>query len=327
MTRRPVLAAVGAATAALLLAACGGVQYADTPVPAAPSTTAAPAPTAAQTSCSPSAVTSYAPTSTDPATLPEDVRKRGRLRVGISADTQLMSARNPFTNDIEGFDIAIAREVAKAMYGSADAVTEVVITSADRIPALQDGRVDMVARTLSMTCDRWTKIAFSAEYYQAGLELLVRKPAAGKPVLSTFAQLTSQGSALDRTVCAPSGTTTYAAVAGQQGITAVGAPTHTACLVLFQDGKVGAIAGDDTVLAGLAAQDPYAYVPPDQKPLTVEPYGLGFPAKDVATARFANAVLDAMKKDGRWQAIYDRWLRPRLGAGSPPPSVYGRPVP
>ncbi|GAA1888490.1 glutamate ABC transporter substrate-binding protein [Lapillicoccus jejuensis] len=324
MTRRPLLAAVGAATAALLLAACGGVQYADTPVPAAPPTTTAPAPTAAATSCSPSAVTSYAPLpSTDPSQLPASVRQKGRLRVGVSADTLLMSARNPFTGQIEGFDIDVARQIAKAMYGSEDALVPVVVTSADRIPKLRSGSVDMVARTLSMTCDRWSQIAFSAEYYQAGLELLVRKGSSA----TTFAQLAASPDAVDKKVCAPTGTTTYAAVVAQQGITPVGAATHTACLVLFQDGKVGAIAGDDTVLAGLAEQDPYAFVPTTQKPLTSEPYGLGFRSDDVTTARFANAVLDAMKKDGRWQALYDRWLAPRLGAGSPPASVYGRPVP
>lgn len=327
MRTRPTLAAAGAALVGLLLAACGGVTYADTPVPTAPTTSAAPAPAAASATCAPSALTSYAPLpSTDPAQLPAAVRQRGTLRVGVSADTLLMSARNPFTNDIEGFDIGVAQEIAKAMYGSEGKLVPVVITSADRIPALTDKRVDMVARTLSMTCDRWKQIAFSAEYYEAGLELLVRKPAAGVTAPSTFAQLAA-GDALDKKVCAPTGTTTYTKVASEPGITVVGAPTHTACLVLFQSGQVGAIAGDDTVLAGLAAQDPYALVPTAQTPQTSEPYGLGFRSDDVTTVRFANAVLDAMKKDGRWQALYDRWLKPRLGAGAPPPSVYGRAVP
>lgn len=327
MRHRPSLTAAGAALVGLLLAACGGVTYADTPVPTTTTTTTTTPPAAATASCDPGATTSYAPLpSTDPAQLPASVRQRGTLRIGVSADTLLMSARNPFTNDIEGFDIGVAKQVAKAMYGSEDAVTEVVVTSADRIPALTAQRVDMVARTLSMTCDRWKQIAFSAEYYQAGLKLLVRKPTAGRTAPSTFAQLAA-GDALDKRVCAPTGTTTYARVAAASGITPVGAATHTACLVLFQSGQVGAIAGDDTVLAGLVAQDPYAYVPPGQTAQTTEPYGLGFRSDDVTSVRFANAVIDAMKKDGRWQALYDRWLRPRLGAGSPPPSVYGRAVP
>ena len=55
-----------------------------------------------------------------------------------------------------------------------------------------------------------------------------------------------------------------------------GAATQTGCLVKFQQGQADAITGDDTVLAGLAAQDPYAKVVGD--PFTSEPYGIGAPA-------------------------------------------------
>ena len=54
----------------------------------------------------------------------------------------------------------------------------------------------------------------------------------------------------------------------------MGSDTHTGCLVLFQQGKVDAITGDDTILAGLAAQDPYAFVV-KAPAFTSEPYGLG----------------------------------------------------
>ena len=57
------------------------------------------------------------------------------------------------------------------------------------------------------------------------------------------------------------------------------ADNHTGCLVLFQQGEVAAITGDDTVLAGLAAQDPYAVVP-DQRAFTAEPYGLGITGEE-----------------------------------------------
>ena len=78
--------------------------------------------------------------------------------------------------------------------------------------------------------------------------------------------------------------------------------------MLFQQGEVDAITGDDTVLAGLAAQDPYAVVP-DQKAFTAEPYGLGVNAKNVDFVRFVNARLAQMRSDGEWTAIYNRWLR------------------
>ena len=91
----------------------------------------------------------------------------------MSADTLLFGARNPLTGGIEGFDIDLARAVADYLLGDPTKVQLVVITAADRIPALKDGRVDMVARNMTMTCDRWKEIAFSAEYYRAGQKVLL----------------------------------------------------------------------------------------------------------------------------------------------------------
>ena len=75
-------------------------------------------------------------------------------------------------------------------------------------------------------------------------------------------------------VCAPNGTTTMTTLRTFKDVEAVGADTHTGCLVLFQRGAVDAITGDATVLAGLAAQDPYAEVV-QASAFTAEPYGLG----------------------------------------------------
>ena len=84
-----------------------------------------------------------------------------------------------------------------------------------------------------------------------------------------------------------------------------------------------AITGDDTVLAGLAAQDPYAQVVGTA--FTAEPYGLGVNAKNVDLVQFVNGVLARAKADGRWAAAYDRWLAGALGpAPAPPAPVYGR---
>src|SRR5690606_34217740 len=79
----------------------------------------------------------------------------------------------------------------------------------------------------------------------------------------------------------------------------VGATNHTGCLVKFQRGEVDAITGDDTVLAGLAAQDPYAVVL-EEEPFTAEPYGIGVPKEDTDLAAFINGVLEEMRADGRW---------------------------
>ncbi len=93
----------------------------------------------------------------------------------------------------------------------------------------------------------------------------------------------------------------------------VAADTHTGCLVLFQQGKVDAITGDDTVLAGLVAQDPYAKV--TRAPaFSDEPYGLGMPKNDPDFVRFVNGVLERCE-GGR---PLEGGVRPLAGRGARP---------
>ncbi len=315
---------LAAGLVATLLSACTVFGYEVTPVPTpAPSPTSpssAPPTTAPPTCANPLA--SYEPPDSlpSPSDLPAGsrmaaIKKRGRLIAGVSADTYLMASRNPASGRIEGFDIDMVKAVAKAILGDENAYQLTVITAADRIPALEQRRVDMVARNMTITCARWQQIAFSSEYYRSGQKILVRKGSDA----TTLADLSGQR------VCAPKGTSSLDNLTklAPKAI-AVGADNHTGCLVLFQQGKVDAITGDDTVLAGLVAQDPYAVVP-RQQAFTDEPYGLGFNADDVDLVRFVNARLAQLRSDGEWTAIYNRWLRESLGpAPAPPRAVYGR---
>jgi polar amino acid transport system substrate-binding protein len=249
----------------------------------------------------------------------ELIQKRGRLIAGVSADTMLLGARNPLSGQIEGFDIDMLRALSKAIFNDPDKVEFRVITTAQRVPSLEksvdQGGVDIVARAMTITCARWAQIDFSTEYYQAGQKVLVPK---GSPV-KRMEDL--QG----KRVCAPNGTTSMDKLRTFKGLVPVPSDTHTGCLVLFQQGKADAITGDDSILAGLAAQDPYAFVV--QAPaFTSEPYGLGVPNGHPEFVKFINAVLEQMRADGQWTTAYNTWLRDALGpAPAPPAAVYGRP--
>ena len=297
--------------------------YTPTELPSPPTT---PTPTPSGSASAPAQcknpTASYAPNGDlpSPGDLPSGstmatIKKRGRLVAGVSADTYLLGSRNPLTGQIEGFDIDMVKAVAKAIFGDENRYQLRVITAAQRIPALQEGQVDLVARNMTITCDRWTQIAFSSEYYRSGQKILVRKGS----------KATSLADLKGQKVCAPRATSSLENLKKlAPEAVPVEADNHTGCLVLFQQSEVAAITGDDTVLAGLAAQDPYAVVP-DQRAFTAEPYGLGIPAKNVDFVRFVNAKLAQMRSDGEWTAIYNRWLAEPLGpAPSPPKAVYGR---
>ena len=325
MSRRARPLAALAVVAALALGACGG--YDETvPRPPQKADAAPTAPTTPPAACTdPNPTRSYAPTGALPAPgdLPAGsamaaIRKRGRLIAGVSADTYLLASNNPFTGQIEGFDIDMVEQVAEAIFGDPKAYELKVITAAERLTSLEERDVDIVVRNMTINCVRWQDIAFSAEYYRSGQKILVRQDLADEGV-DTVEELSGV------TVCAPTGTSSLDNIEKLSPEALLEpAVNHTGCLALFQQGAVDAITGDDTVLAGLAAQDPYAVVP-EQEAFTAEPYGIGVNADDVDLVRFINGVLERMRADGSWKASYEKWLKPALNVPATQPTpVYGR---
>jgi polar amino acid transport system substrate-binding protein len=326
MSRRAGPLAALAVVATLALGACGGYDQTG-PRPPEKAAAAPTAPSTPPPACTdPGDPTrSYEPTGALPAPgdLPAgstmaEIRKRGRLIAGVSADTYLLASNNPFTGQIEGFDIDLVEQVAKAIFGDSKAYELKVITADQRIGSLQTQDVDIVVRNMTINCTRWQSIAFSAEYYRSGQKILVRQDLADDGV-DSLAELDGVK------VCAPSGTSSLDNIKElAPGAVIEEASNHTGCLALFQQGTVDAITGDDTVLAGLATQDPYAVVPP-QETFTDEPYGIGVNKDDVDLVRFVNGVLERMRADGSWQASYEKWLRPALNVPATQPTpVYGR---
>ena len=207
------------------------------------------------------------------------IQKRGRLVAGVSADTYLLGSRNPFTGEIEGFDIDMVKAVAKAIFGDENRYQLRVITAAQRIPALEKGDVDIVARNMTINCDRWKQIAFSTEYYRSGQKILVRKGSKANSLNDLDGQK----------VCAPIGTSSMDnLIKKAPKAIPVGADTHTGCLVLFQRVRSTRSPATTPCSPGSPRRTRTPWCP-IRRAFTAEPYGLGFNEKDVDFVRFVNA--------------------------------------
>ena len=103
------------------------------------------------------------------------IQDRGKLVAGVSQDILLFGYQNPISNQLEGFDIDMIKQVARAIFGDENHVEYRAITNAQRIPLLQDNTVDIVALTMTINCERWKQIDFSSVYYDAGQKVLVRR--------------------------------------------------------------------------------------------------------------------------------------------------------
>jgi polar amino acid transport system substrate-binding protein len=237
------------------------------------------------------------------------IRARGYLIAGVDQSTYHFGFLNPLTGNIEGFDIDMIRAVAQAIFGTPDLskIHFKAISDAQRSPDITNGTVDIVAHTMTITCQRLQDVDFSSVYFEAHQRVLVLKNSAA----------TSLASLLGQKVCATTGSDSVTQIQQAKAV-AVKVPYWTDCLVQLQQGDVAAVSTDDSILDGLAAQDPWTKIIGGQ--LTKEPYGLAISKQHPEFVRFVNAVLQQLRTGGQWKTIYQRWLGNPVP--SPPPAQY-----
>jgi polar amino acid transport system substrate-binding protein len=237
------------------------------------------------------------------------IAARGRLIAGVDQNTYLFGFRNPATGQLEGFDIDIAREIARAIFGDPDRIQLKVVDANQRVSMLQSGAVDLVARTFSVTCDRKKDVAFSTVYFNANQRILTVKGSA----IDSFPALSG------KRVCAVSGTTSLSKLFEVNPRPKIfSATTWTDCLLMMQQGQVDAISTDDVVLKGLAHQDPNVELVGES--IAVEPYGIGVKRENDDLVRFVNGVLEKLRDNGTWQRLYEARLQ-ELGPSPGPPAA------
>jgi polar amino acid transport system substrate-binding protein len=236
------------------------------------------------------------------------IQDRGRLIVGVDQNTLLLGYLNPFNGQIEGFDIDMLRQLAKAIFGDPNAIEFKAISSAQRIPVIQDQSVDIVADAMTINCERARQVAFTTVYYDAGQRIMAPS---NSPVHGTR-------DLAGRKVCATVGSTSI------QNIRKLApraipypVPLRTDCLVALQEGKVDAISTDDAILYGFQAQDPYTKIVGPR--FSDEPYGMAIDRRHPEFVRFVNGVLAQMRSNGTWASIYEKWLGRVTHAPAPAP--------
>jgi polar amino acid transport system substrate-binding protein len=311
--RRTLLVAAPVAIAAIVAGSCVRADVPESLPGPTTTTTEAPAPPEPEPACG-DPVASLRPSGPATSQVPAgsymaEIRDRGQLRVGVDVATLRLSSIDPLTGEFEGFDVDIAREVGTALFGDPDAIAFIGIPSSERVQALVDGRVDLVASAFTPTCSRREEIAFSTDYYTSSQDVLLRDDDPAESVADLAG----------RRICASAGTTTLANIAElpEPAPIPVPAAERADCLVMLQQGEVDGMSTNDTILAGFNAQDPNLRIL--DADLSDEPTALGLPQGHDEWVRYVNAVLDDVRTSGRWQQLYDQWLADLLGAGAGPP--------
>jgi glutamate transport system substrate-binding protein len=235
------------------------------------------------------------------------IDENGEIVIGVKYDVPPFGFKDPTSDEVEGFDVELGRAIAEDL-GVEPRFVEAITDN--RIPFLQDGTVDLILSTMTITGERDQEIDFSEPYYIANGRILVPKG-------STIAGVDDLAG---KRVCTALGSTyadTLVEQAPEADLQLV--DTYSECLELVQNGSVDAVSTDDVILTGMVIQDDSLELVGDD--LTTEPYGAGIRDGDTEFKRAVDKTIAAYKKDGRWDDSYQEWVGKYTGVEQKPPTM------
>jgi glutamate transport system substrate-binding protein len=305
--RRRVLAA-GLLGAALTLTACGSSKN-------APPLGAGPGASASYDSIIDAAPVADASAITAGSWM-DKIKKRGYLNVGGTDAGPLFSIKDPTTGKRTGFDAGLSQMLARYITGKTDvqALTKLTITTVDtRETLIQNGTVDTVVATYTITPARAKKIAFAGPYYESGDAIMVKKD---------NSSITKVADLAGKTVATESNST---AVLSLKKF----APTAKAllftedaqCVAAVQQGRADAYVLDQGILISDASTNKAVKVV--GQPFTQEPYGIGLPHDDAMAKAFVNDWLKKIYADGSWAKLWKATIGTVVAGDAPATPTIG----
>ena len=205
-----------------------------------------------------------------------------------------------------GVDICerIVDEIKKAT-GRADLkVQRQSVTSANRIPLLVNGTIDLECGSTTNNSDRAKQVTFAINYFYTGTRFLVKADSG----IKGLADLNN------KIVVSTTGTTNFRIIRNllteqKLPIELIGAKDHSESALLVQSGRAAAFAMDDILLYGLraSAQNP-AELAVVGEPIQVEPYAIMLRKDDPAFKTLVDGVLANLMKSGDFEKLYRKWF-------------------
>ena len=245
----------------------------------------------------------------------DKVKQRGKLIRGGTDQGALFSLKDPATGKVTGFDAGLAAMLAHYITGKSDAdAVELVITTVDtRETLIQNGDVDAVFATYTITEPRAQKVAFAGPYYQSGTSVAVR---ADDTAITGVDDLNGKN-----VVTQANSTAVLALQQFAPQANAILLQDDAQCLAALQQGRADAYVIDESILVSAASRNPAIKVV--GQPFTQEPYGIGLPLDDPSAKQFVNDWLQKIYADGSWAKLWQATVGSVVKSDPPTPPTIG----
>ena len=234
-----------------------------------------------------------------------------KITIGTKFDQPGLGMKNP-DGTMSGFDVDVATYVAKELGYSPENIEWKESPSAQRETLIQNGQVEYIVATYSITDSRKEKVDFAGPYLITGQSLLVR---ADNTDITGAESLQN-----NKKLCSVTGSTPAQRIKDKYpGVQLQQYDTYSACVEALKNGAVDAVTTDEVILAGYAAQNPGKFKLVG-KPFSEEQYGIGLKKGNSELRMKINDALEKMEQDGAWKAAFEKNLGPAgIPVPNPPP--------
>lgn len=203
----------------------------------------------------------------------------GKLTIGVRGDVPGVGYHSR-DGGFSGFDIDIAKRIAKELRVAESGITFVVVPPALRAEALAKGEVDLIVATYSID---ESGVQFAGPYILAHQALLVRD---GDTKISKPADLKGMKLCDQRS-------SAVSKVQKMVDMVTVSASNYADCIRKLAMGKVDAVAGEDLILAGFANRENARYRILNAT-LSDERYAVGIKQGDARTCEAVKGAISDM---------------------------------
>ncbi len=229
----------------------------------------------------------------------DKIKDKDKIVFGVKNDTRLFGLKNTSTGKVEGFDVDIAKALAKEVIGDENKVEFVEVTSKTRVPLLQNGKIDAVVATMTITEERKKEVDFTDVYFKAGQSLLVKKGSKIKSIEDLKA---------GTKVLAVKGSTSAINIAEKAPDTEVlQYENYAEAFTALKSGQGDALTTDDAILYGMADEDPSYELVGGQ--FTEEPYGIAVKKGNKELVDELNKALKTIQDNGTYDEILNKWIK------------------
>jgi glutamate transport system substrate-binding protein len=239
------------------------------------------------------------------------IQDKGKLVVGTKFDQPGFGLKS-LSDQPEGFDVEVGKLIGKAIFGDdiEGKVEFVEAQSRVREEFIEQGKVDLVVATYSITDARKQRVGFAGPYLVAGQSLLVKK---------ADNSITGPETLKGKKVCSVRGSTPLERIQKQapEADYSLLFDAYADCVEALKDGRIDAVTTDDQILLGYAADNPEE-LKVVGKPFSQELYGVGVKKDDTAFRMWVNDQLQAMFGNGSWGKAYADTIGSKTGASVPP---------